>query len=80
MAEKLTDPSKNVYGIGLPTSGAVPWFYSIMRSNGGDFFDTENMKSLLDSKENLDTLKWIRIWPRRALPPPTTPAPTWITS
>lgn len=60
MAEQLTDPSKNVYGIGLPTSGAVPWFYSIMRSNGGEFFDTENMKSLLDDQANLDTLKWIQ--------------------
>ena len=60
MAEQITDPSKNVYGIGFPTSGAVPWFYSIMRSNGGDFFDTENMKSVLDSPENLETLKWIQ--------------------
>ena len=31
-----------------------------MRSNGGDFFDTENMKSVLDSPENLETLKWIQ--------------------
>ena len=59
-ASKITNPDKKVYGVGLAVSGAVPWFTSVMYSNGGAVFNEDGTASALDSEENLNTLKWVQ--------------------
>jgi multiple sugar transport system substrate-binding protein len=56
-AVKLTDPSKNQFGLALPTSTTYMQF---LWANGGDAVDTATNKNLLDSKENIETLKWLQ--------------------
>jgi multiple sugar transport system substrate-binding protein len=59
-AAKITDPNRNIYGIGFCISGGVSWFNSLFMSNGGQIIDTENKKSLLVSQENIESLKYIQ--------------------
>lgn len=59
-AAKITDPDKKVYGVGFAVGGAVPWFTSVMYSNGGAVFNEDGTASALDSEQNLNTLKWIQ--------------------
>ncbi|NLL70639.1 MAG: ABC transporter substrate-binding protein [Epulopiscium sp.] len=59
-AAMITNPDKNVFGVGLPVSGAVPWFSSLFLSNGGEILDVENKKSLLDNEANLKSLQFIQ--------------------
>ncbi len=56
-AEKLTDPSKNQYGLALPTSVTYMQF---LWANGGDADDPSTNQNLLDSEENLKTLEWLQ--------------------
>ncbi len=56
-AVKLTDPSKNQFGLALPTSTTYMQF---LWANGGDAVDTATNKNLLDSEENIETLKWLQ--------------------
>jgi len=56
-AEKLTDPSKNQYGLALPTNVTYMQF---LWANGGDANDPATNKNLLDSEENLKTLEWLQ--------------------
>ncbi|MDE6844519.1 MAG: ABC transporter substrate-binding protein [Lachnospiraceae bacterium] len=56
-AEKLTDPSKNQYGLALPTSVTYMQF---LWANGGDADDPATNTNLLDSEENLATLTWLQ--------------------
>ena len=56
-AEKLTDPSKNQYGLALPTNATYMQF---LWANGGDADDPATNKNLLDSEENLKTLEWLQ--------------------
>lgn len=59
-ALKLTDASKNRFGFGMSVKGAPPYFASLLWGNGGDFWDIQGKKSLLNSPENIQTLKWIQ--------------------
>lgn len=59
-AVKLTDPSKNQYGLGLPVKGAPEYFTSFIMGNGGDVVDLKAKKSVFDSPENLKTLTWLQ--------------------
>ncbi|MDE6406125.1 MAG: ABC transporter substrate-binding protein [Lachnospiraceae bacterium] len=56
-AEKLTDPSKNQFGLALPTNVTYMQF---LWANGGDADDPETNRNLLDSEENLKTLEWLQ--------------------
>lgn len=59
-AEKITDSSKKIYGIGFPVSGAPCYFNAMFKSNGGDVFNEEGTASVLDSEANLKTLEYIQ--------------------
>ena len=59
-AAQITDPDRNVYGMGLCVSGGVTWFNSLFMANGGQIVDTVNKVSLLDSPENLKSLEFIQ--------------------
>ncbi|WP_242842083.1 ABC transporter substrate-binding protein [Ruminiclostridium cellobioparum] len=56
-AVKLTDPSKNQYGLVLPTGVTYMQF---LWANGGDADDPAGNKNLLKSAENLKTLSWLQ--------------------
>ena len=59
-AAKITNPDKNVFGVGFPVSGGVAWFDSMFLSNGGRIFSDDNTQSALVSDENLNTLKFVQ--------------------
>lgn len=59
-AVKLTDSSKNQFGFGMPVKGAPQYWTSFFWNNGGDLFDTNTKKSLLNSPENISTLAWMQ--------------------
>lgn len=59
-ADKITNPNKNEFGVGLPVGGAVPWFNSLFLSNGGEILDVANKKSLVDNEANLKSLQFIQ--------------------
>lgn len=56
-AEKLTDSSKNQFGLALPTNATYMQF---LWANGGDADDPSTNQNLLDSEENLKTLEWLQ--------------------
>lgn len=56
-AEKLTDSSKNQFGLALPTNATYMQF---LWANGGDANDPATNKNLLNSEENLKTLEWLQ--------------------
>lgn len=56
-AKLLTDPSKNQFGLALPTGATYMQF---LWANGGDADDPNENKNLLYSEENIDTLNWLR--------------------
>lgn len=56
-AEKLTDESKNQYGLALPTDATYMQF---LWANGGDADDPVTNTNLLNSEENLKTLEWLQ--------------------
>lgn len=56
-AIKLTDKSKNQYGLALPTSVTYMQF---LWANGGDADDPATNKNLLNTDNNLKTLKWLQ--------------------
>ncbi len=56
-AVKLTDASKNQYGLALPTNATYMQF---LWANGGDANDPNTNTNLLDSAENLKTLEWLQ--------------------
>ena len=56
-AEKLTDSSKNQYGLALPTNVTYMQF---LWANGGDADDPQTNTNLLDSDENIKKLTWLQ--------------------
>lgn len=60
IAVKLTKPEQNQYGLALPVKSAPTYFVSFMKGNGGEVVDMANLKSALDSPENLATLQWLQ--------------------
>lgn len=56
-AEKLTDASKNQFGLALPTNATYMQF---LWANGGDADDPKTNTNLLNSDENLKTLEWLQ--------------------
>ena len=56
-AVKLTDSSKNQFGLALPTSNTYMQF---LWANGGDADDPATNKNLLNSDANLKTLEWMQ--------------------
>ncbi len=56
-AVKLTDPSKNQYGLALPTNATYMQF---LWANGGDADDPNTNTNLLNSEANLKTLEWLQ--------------------
>lgn len=56
-AVKLTDSSKNQFGLALPTNATYMQF---LWANGGDANDPTANKNLLDSEANLKTLEWMQ--------------------
>ncbi len=56
-AVKLTDPSKNQYGLALPTNATYMQF---LWANGGDADDPNTNTNLLNSDANLKTLEWLQ--------------------
>lgn len=59
-AEKITDPDQNVYGLGIAVGGAVPWFDSLLLSNGGKILSDDLTKSELNTEENIASIKAIQ--------------------
>lgn len=57
---KLTNASKNQFGLGLPVKGAPQYWTSFIWNNGGEFYDVKNKKSLFNSSININTLKWLQ--------------------
>jgi multiple sugar transport system substrate-binding protein len=55
-AVKLTDSSKNQFGLALPTGNYIQFLWA----NGGDADDQSTNTNLLDSAENLETLTWLQ--------------------
>ena len=53
-----TDPSKNQYGLGLPTDYGYYWEY--LWANGGDVINEDATQNLLNSEENIKPLEWIQ--------------------
>ncbi|MDR1174408.1 MAG: ABC transporter substrate-binding protein [Treponema sp.] len=56
-AVKLTNPSKNQFGLALPVGVSYP---HLLWANGGDINDPARSVNLLSSPENLATLKWLQ--------------------
>ena len=56
-AVKLTDASKNQFGLALPTNATYMQF---LWANGGDANDPNSNTNLLNSEENLKTLEWLQ--------------------
>ncbi len=56
-AVKLTDASKNQFGLALPTNATYMQF---LWANGGDANDPNTNTNLLNSEENLKTLEWLQ--------------------
>lgn len=56
-AVKLTDPSKQQYGFGATKDDALA---PLIWGNGGEFWDADNQKSLLDSPQNIKTYEWLQ--------------------
>ena len=56
-AIKLTDPSKNQFGLALPIGVTYMQF---LWANGGDSNEPTTNTNLLDSKANLETLAWMQ--------------------
>lgn len=56
-AVKLTDESKNQYGLALPTNVTYMQF---LWANGGDADEPASNKNLLNSDNNLKTLNWLQ--------------------
>ena len=59
-AEKITDPEKNVYGLGIAVSGGVSWFDSLFLSNGGKVLSDDHTKSEVASQVNIESLRFIQ--------------------
>ncbi|HEY0828676.1 MAG TPA: ABC transporter substrate-binding protein [Bacilli bacterium] len=59
-AVKITDKSKNQFGLALPVKGSPTHFVSFLKGNGGDVVDLAAMKSVLNSPANVQTFKWIQ--------------------
>jgi multiple sugar transport system substrate-binding protein len=59
-AEKITDADKNQFGMGFPIAGSPQYLAPLLKSNGGDVVDLENLKSVLNSPENIETMKWLQ--------------------
>ena len=59
-AVKLTNSAKNQFGFGMPVKGAPQYWTSFFWNNGGELFDTQAKKSLLDSEANIATLAWLQ--------------------
>lgn len=56
-AVKLTDASKNQFGLALPNNAVYMQF---LWANGGDADDPATKTNLLNSEENLKTLEWLQ--------------------
>ncbi len=56
-AVKLTDPSKNQYGLALPIGVTYMQF---LWANGGDANDPTTNSNFLNSEANVETLKWMQ--------------------
>lgn len=56
-AKKLTDPSKNQFGLALPTNATYMQF---LWANGGDADDPATNTNLLNSEANVATLTWLQ--------------------
>lgn len=57
-AQKLTDSSKNQYGIGFPVD--YNYYCEYLWGNGGDVINQDGTENKLNSQENIDTLNWIQ--------------------
>ena len=57
-AKKLTNPDKNLYGIGFPTDYAS--YCEYLWSNGGDVVSEDGKENNLNSEANIKTLEWIQ--------------------
>jgi multiple sugar transport system substrate-binding protein len=56
-AVKLTDSSKNQYGYGVTKDDAQA---ALIWGNGGEFWDIEAKKSLLNSEQNIKSYEWLQ--------------------
>lgn len=59
-AIKLTDSSKNQYGVGFPVNSAIAYFSSMIKGNGGEVVNGETKEVMLNSSENIETFKWLQ--------------------
>lgn len=59
-AVKLTDAKKGQFGLGLPIGGAPQYYATFLRANGGEAVDLKNMKSVLNTPDNIKTFDFIR--------------------
>lgn len=57
-AEKLTDSSKNQYGIGFPID--YTYYCEYLWGNGGDVISEDGTENYLNSEANISTLEWIQ--------------------
>lgn len=59
MAKKLTDPEKNIYGLGIPVQ-SISVFANNILANGGGFVDYEKKVSILNSEVNKKVFQTIQ--------------------
>ena len=58
-ALKLTDSSKQQFGLGLCGSAAPQWYAIFIKGNGGDVVDMTTNKSILNSDVNMQTFQYL---------------------
>lgn len=71
-AKKLTNSSKGQYGLALPKD--YGYYVQYLWGNGGDVVDTEKGKNLINSEENVKTLKWLQQMMKEGVSPQCTAA------
>jgi len=78
-AEKLTDPSKKQYGLGMAADlsdpqNAMDTLAVSIWSHGGDFLNKDNTKAVIDSKASVAGLTaWADLYTKDKVTPPGTP-------
>nr|WP_283248461.1 sugar ABC transporter substrate-binding protein [Bacillus sp. FJAT-49711] len=56
-AAKISDKSKDIYGIAAPNNGQN-FYWNLIWQNGGDFFEDDGVTSTFDQLENIEAIEY----------------------
>ena len=76
-AAKLTDPSKNQYGVAMFSSEAAYYFYPWLWQAGGDVLTPDGQNMALDSPEAVEAAEFYVELARKYAPPDYLPTDSW---